>query len=260
MPVLNFDANTVAPATGVPDPVPAAWYNIAMTESDVKPTKAGDGMRLEVVFTILDGEYVGRKLYEGYNIQNPNPTAVKIAWEQISAIGHAVGVLHIANSELLHNRPLMAKVKVVPAQMEAQPNGAQVEKYPAKNEIQAYRAPGQGGAAPGAVVAGAPAYAPVAPPPAQVMQAAAPPAAIAQPQQWTPPAGTQPWQQPAAAAAPAQQQQAAPVFAPPAAAAAPQQAAQQPAPVAAQAPAQAAAPLAGLPATPPWLQNQQPAA
>jgi len=108
---LNFDATQVEPDTGF-DTVPAGWYNVAMDESDLKPTKDGAGTYLQARFNILDGQYRGRKLFARLNIRNANAQAQEIALRQLSAIGHAVGVLHIQDSQQLHGLPLKVKVKI----------------------------------------------------------------------------------------------------------------------------------------------------
>lgn len=108
---LNFDASQVEPDTGF-DTVPAGWYNVMMDESDTKPTKDGTGTYLQARFNILDGQYRGRKLFARLNIRNANATAQEIALRQLSAIGHAVNVLQIADSQQLHGIPLKVKVKI----------------------------------------------------------------------------------------------------------------------------------------------------
>ncbi|MBS90817.1 DUF669 domain-containing protein, partial [Sphingobium sp.] len=108
---LNFDATQVEPDTGF-DVIPAGWYNAKMDESEIKPTKDGAGSYLQVRFAVIDGQYANRKLFARLNIKNANATAQEIALKQLSAIGHAVGVLHIANSEQLHGIPLKIKVKI----------------------------------------------------------------------------------------------------------------------------------------------------
>lgn len=231
---LNFDASRVEPATGF-DTVPAGWYNVMVDQSDLKPTNDGAGTRLNVRYTILDGQYQGRKLFQGFNLQNANPQAVEIAYKQLSALAHAVGVLQVGDSTQLHNIPLKVKVKVKPAE----------GKYDEQNDITQWKNINeQVGSAPAAPTFGAPqAPAGWAPPPAQapVQQApagwGAPPAAAmpAQPASpWgAPPAGQQP---------PAQQQ-----FAPPV---------QQQAPV--QQPQQQQAPAGWTPpaAAQPWANGQ----
>lgn len=108
---LNFDASSVEPDTGF-ETVPAGWYNVAMDESTMKPTKDGAGAYLECRFDILDGQYKGRKLFARYNVKNANAQAVEIAYKQLSAVAHAVGVLNVQDSEQLHGIPLKLKVKI----------------------------------------------------------------------------------------------------------------------------------------------------
>lgn len=126
---LNFDATTVAPDAGIGDPLPTGWYNMAMDESEMKPTNDGTGAYLKVRFTVLDGQYQGRKVWEQLNLRNNNAQTVEIAQKQLSAICHAVGVLKPAKSEELHNLPLKIRV----GQKKAEGG------YDAGNRIMAYK-------------------------------------------------------------------------------------------------------------------------
>lgn len=228
---LNFDARTVAPATGVSDPLPAGWYNVQITDSEMKPTKDGSGAMLVLTFSVLDGNYVNRKLWSRLNLRNNNATAVEIAYKDLSAICHSVGVLQVQDSAELHGKPMKVKVSVRAATAE----------YEASNDIKAYKNINEnvggataGGPPPGfgAAPAGfAPQQAPAMQQQAPQFAAPAPTPAQAPAPTWQPPAAQQPW-----AGAPVQQQAPAPV----------QQ--QAPAPVA-QAPA----------AVPPFMQQQAPA-
>ena len=105
----NFDANTVDPASSF-DPIPAGKYIAAIAESEMKPTKNGNGHYLEMTFDILDGQYKGRKVWARLNLDNPNATAVQIARGELSAICRAVGVMQPQDSIELHNLPLSIKV------------------------------------------------------------------------------------------------------------------------------------------------------
>jgi len=112
MPNLNgFNANEVDPAAPF-EPVPAGKYLAAITASQFKPTKAGDGSYLELTFNILEGEHKGRSLWARLNLNNPSATAVKIAKAELSAICHAVGVMQPKDSVDLHNLPLVIDVKL----------------------------------------------------------------------------------------------------------------------------------------------------
>ena len=107
----NFNANEIEPTVSF-DPLPAGKYLAAVTESEMKPTKSGNGSYLQLTFTILDGEYKNRVLWARLNLNNPNATAVKIARSELSAICHAVGVLQPKDSVQLHNLPLVITVKL----------------------------------------------------------------------------------------------------------------------------------------------------
>jgi hypothetical protein len=106
----GFDANRVEPTTDF-DPLPAGKYLAVITESEMKPTKAGTGSYLQLTFEILDGPHKGRKVWARLNLANSNETTVKIAQAELSAICRAVGVLAPNDSVELHNLPLIIAVK-----------------------------------------------------------------------------------------------------------------------------------------------------
>lgn len=106
----NFDANTVEPTTAF-DPIPAGKYLAMITASEMKPNKAGTGQFLELVFTIIEGEFKNRQLWARLNLDNPNELAVKIAQAELSAICRAVGVMAPRDSVELHNLPLVVRVR-----------------------------------------------------------------------------------------------------------------------------------------------------
>jgi len=108
---LNFDANQVAPSTGF-DPVPEGWYNVAITESEIKPTKTGDGAYLQLKVSIIDGPQAGKPVFIRLNLKNSNQQAVDIAHGELSAICHATGVFQVSDSSQLHNLPFQIKVIV----------------------------------------------------------------------------------------------------------------------------------------------------
>ena len=109
--ILNFDATTVAPDTGGGDPVPAGWYNVMIDESEMKPTKAEGGLRLSLRFTIMDGQYANRKVFTGLNLKNANPVAQEIAYKQLSAICHAVGIISLRLCSTMQSGRSKTRVK-----------------------------------------------------------------------------------------------------------------------------------------------------
>lgn len=106
----GFDANTVEP-NGDFEPIPAGKYLAVITESELKPTKAGTGHYLQLTFQVIEGPYQNRLLWARLNIDNANAQARKIAQGELSAICRAVGVLAPNDSVELHNLPLVIHVR-----------------------------------------------------------------------------------------------------------------------------------------------------
>src|SRR5690606_2465179 len=70
------------------DPLPTAWYAMRAVASEQKPTKAGDGAYLQYELEIDENhhpELKGRKVWDRFNLWNPNSQAVEIAQRQLKA-------------------------------------------------------------------------------------------------------------------------------------------------------------------------------
>lgn len=106
----GFNANNVDPATDF-EPIPAGKYLAVVTNSEMKPTRSGNGQYLELTFQVIDGPHKGRLLWSRLNLDNPNPQAVQIAQGELSAICRAVGVMQPKDSIELHNLPLLITVQ-----------------------------------------------------------------------------------------------------------------------------------------------------
>lgn len=142
----GFDASVVPPDT-VFDPIPEGEYVAAITESEMKPTKNGNGQYLQVKLEILDGEHKGRTLFDRFNLQNPSEQAVNIAMRQFSGLCHAVNVIKVQDSCQLHNIPFIAKVKC----KKRADNGEwtnEIGGYKSKSAVASTPQPQAGGAAP----------------------------------------------------------------------------------------------------------------
>lgn len=188
---LNFDARSVAPSTGVLEALPAGFYVATIVSSEMKPTKDGAGAFLELGFQIAEPAFAAnRKVIGRLNLRNSNATAQEIAYKDLSAICHAVGVMQVQDSAQLHNIPMKIKLKVRAASGD----------YEASNEIAAYRPMSENVqlAQQGPAVAPTAAQRPAQQP--QQQQFAQPQqqqfAQQPQQQQWQQPQGQQPWQQP----------------------------------------------------------------
>lgn len=134
---LNFDASQVKPREAF-ESLPPGEYTAEITDSEVKDTKDNTGKYLQFEFTVLEGEFAGRKMWDRLNLSNPNKTAEEIARETLSAICHAVGHLRVGDASELHNRPLVIIVK-------PEKNRETGER---DTRIKGYKAVGAGGPAP----------------------------------------------------------------------------------------------------------------
>ena len=109
MAALNFNAAEVEPQQSF-DALPPGRYEVIITDSEMKDTKAGTGQYLQLTFSVTGGQHDGRKLWSRLNLVNPNQTAVGIAERELSAICHCVGIITPSDSEELHDRPLIVDV------------------------------------------------------------------------------------------------------------------------------------------------------
>ena len=158
----TFDATGVAPAQPM-DPLPAGKYRAHIIESELLPTRSGDGQYLKLVLEVLDGPYARRKLWDQLNLVNASTQTMEIAQRTLSAICHAVGQMQVADSEQLHFKPMLVSVKYEPAGTDK--HGV---FHQARNKINGY-------AAERATSGLASAPAPRGPAPAPAAAAAAPP-------------------------------------------------------------------------------------
>lgn len=173
MSTINFDATQVAPQQPM-EAIPAGWYKAAVTDSVLEPTADGTGKRLKYEMTVLDGEFKGRKVFDGFNLKNKNAQTVEIAQQQLSGLCHATGVLRVQDSTQLHNIPVLVKVSLDAARtvdvanntidprtkQPYAPDAAGTKTYEAQNRIKGFKNVNDG--APSASAPAA-ASAPVAP-------------------------------------------------------------------------------------------------
>lgn len=256
MATLNFDATSVEPNSGF-EVLPAGWYNAMIDESEMKPTKDGSGAYLNLRYSIMGGRHNGQKVFQRLNLRNANPTAQEIAYKQLSAICHAIGLMQVQDSTQLHGQPLKIKLKVRKDQTGQYEDTNEISAVKNINETVQMADEANPIASAPAGFGAAPAVAPTAF--AAPAQPAMQPAAAAPQPAWQQPTAVQPWATPAAAPAATAQPAAAPQ---PAWAAAPTETpAEAAAPAAVAAPAEVVNPEAhaaaqqAQAAVPPWQQQ-----
>jgi len=109
-------------------PIDAGVYPAQIVKSEMKPTQSGDGAYLQLEFEVLEGQFVGRKLWARLNLTNKNPVTVEIAQKTLATICECLEVEILEDSEQLHGKPMLINVIVKPAQAQ----------YAAQNDIKGY--------------------------------------------------------------------------------------------------------------------------
>lgn len=93
-------------------PLPEGAYEMVITRSDIKATKAGSGHYIELEMQVTSGEHSGRRIWERLNIDNPNKTAEDIAKQALASLISALGLSDMQDTEQLHDKPFQAFVEI----------------------------------------------------------------------------------------------------------------------------------------------------
>lgn len=108
---INFNAAEVE--TTSRDAIPTGIYEAVVTDSEMRATKSGLGMGINLTFEILsDGPAKGRKVFVWINYEHPKAEAQRIGREELASLCKAVGVAELNDTNQLHNLPLMVTVGV----------------------------------------------------------------------------------------------------------------------------------------------------
>ena len=106
---LNFNAAEID--TTSRDAIPSGTYEAVITDSEMKATKNGLGMGINLTFEIIsDGPAKGRKVFVWINYEHPKVEAQRIGREELASLCKAVGVANLTDTNQLHNLPLLVTV------------------------------------------------------------------------------------------------------------------------------------------------------
>ena len=126
---LNFNAAEID--TTSRDAIPSGTYEAVVTASEMRATKNGLGMGINLTFEILsEGPAKGRKVFVWINYEHPKAEAQRIGREELASLCKAVGVTELNDTNQLHNLPLMVTVGVD----RNDPTRNVVKKYAAKSD------------------------------------------------------------------------------------------------------------------------------
>lgn len=127
-------------------PIPSGTYLAMITGSEVKDTRAGDGSYAKFEFTVVDGQYQGRKVWHQATLRNPNEEAEKIGRAQIMAISLSAGLTRpMQQTEDVHDKPMQIVVGIKPASGQYQAQN-KITKFASVNAAIAPAAPAPIGA------------------------------------------------------------------------------------------------------------------
>lgn len=93
------------------EPIPAGWYEMEITKSAIKTSKAGANY-LALTFTVTEGEYKGRMVFVNLNLWHPNPKATEMAQRELAAICDACGMESIEDSTEIHSIPIGVLINI----------------------------------------------------------------------------------------------------------------------------------------------------
>lgn len=128
-------------------PIPDGWYDVTITESTVRQTKAGTGSYVSFRCDVIGPTHQGRVVFGMLTLTNPNPKAEEIGNQQMGEVMRAIGMARLEDSDQLIGKRLAIKV--------ATETNAE---YGDKNKIKGYR--GGGVQAPSTTTPAAPASKP----------------------------------------------------------------------------------------------------
>jgi hypothetical protein len=97
-----------------PPPLPYGDYAVQIVYSDLQPNNNTSGKHLLLALLGLDVVAKGRVIFDCLNLVNPNEWAVQQARKRLAQICWALGVPQLQDTEVLHFKPLQARLVVKP--------------------------------------------------------------------------------------------------------------------------------------------------
>lgn len=126
----TIDHQAIEPGQNGFENLPSNWYVGHFTESEVKPTKNGKGIILNMTIEITEGEFTNRKVWDSINFQHESAQAQLIGQQRIKTICEAVEYTDLlTDSEVLHFKPFRFRLGLSKPQ----------QGYEQKNEVKAYK-------------------------------------------------------------------------------------------------------------------------
>ena len=93
-------------------PIPAGYYTTKIEESEIKPTKNGDGRYIKLKLRVQGPTHANAVLYTNINIVNANQDAERIGKAQLRSIMESIGLQTITDTDQLIGGVVDVKVMI----------------------------------------------------------------------------------------------------------------------------------------------------
>jgi Protein of unknown function (DUF669) len=123
------------------DPIPKGQYTIHITDSEINPTKNGNGTLLALKAVIQEGKYKNRILFDNLCVQHTNATAQAIAQTRLKQICESLKISALKDTVQMHDKPLLINVNVELDKYQSERQGAPVYRNAIKGYAPAAPAP-----------------------------------------------------------------------------------------------------------------------
>ena len=125
----EFDVGTLPQSTNNFDPLPPGWYEVSITDAEIRKTKAGTGSYIAVRYDVIGPTHQGRVVFRNLNIRNPNPKSEEIGRQQLGDLMRAIGVPRLTDTDQLIGGSLKIKLKI-----------REQEGYDPSNDVSGFKA------------------------------------------------------------------------------------------------------------------------
>lgn len=93
------------------EPLPAGWYDMMVTESEMKTSKAGNDY-LAITLSGIADNCTNKKVFMNLNLFHHNETVSRIAQQQLKQLCQAAGVERPKDSSEIHDIPVLVKLVI----------------------------------------------------------------------------------------------------------------------------------------------------
>jgi hypothetical protein len=136
MPLLPRVSNSEENSDTLGDrtPLPAADYLAHIVKTEFKPIKikpgesVSAGNRLNIQFTVLEGDHKGRVFFTGLNLDHKNAQAAEISNKEANSISEALGLADVEDSDEWLQIPMCVTLTVNPGNA----------SWPPSNDVRGY--------------------------------------------------------------------------------------------------------------------------